>query len=103
MVNQSEIIHTAPPIAFIRYTKNCSILCGAVLIHDKHMIAPITCVPDEIDLDLYSVEFPKIIKSKSERGIIRKKFYPPADVAVLLVSLLYKIPIVEFQLTESVC
>ena len=71
--------------AHIIYVKNHSTLCGAALIDFDKLIAPSSCVPDEISLSDYTVHFkPKGVNMVS-RGIIRKNVYHEDQVNFVIL------------------
>ena len=76
-------------VTFIHLVTNDTTLCGAPLINLRHLLAPISCVPDEIPLDNYIVYFSYVIKKPEDRKIIKKTVFPEYGVnfALLFVSL----------------
>ena len=75
-------------LAHIVYFKNHSTLCGAALINLYSLIAPASCVPDDINIEHYIVYFGCKRNDTQMRGIIRKRFYHENQInfAVLKVS-----------------
>ena len=78
----------AKPLAFLYLSTNHSILCGGALIHRRHVIAPASCVPDEIALIKYAVLFRTLRLDRPGRRIVDKSAitHPCVNIAILLVS-----------------
>ena len=89
----SEVLREAASLAYLFLTTNHTQVCGGALIQLQHVLAPASCISDEIKLSHYLIKFGMALGRHQYGRPKRKNALQKVDIniAVLFVSFSYTI------------